>query len=218
MDDPYLGFDSNLMVLAPDIFGESYAESNLEAKKLLPLSDATFEDSRGRMLELKDPGVCVHGNSERLLVGYIKHNPCNYVCIASIPYLIPKKGIDVRYIAALLLSSEVKQQIISICDGNVSSLTLSMLLDRIIVPKHTPKERIQFLAEANYEALLSTQQEMKMNHENYKKAVRLRKHALTQTLSSMKSCFSSLDKFRQHNGGKLSDDDKIYGRRQKNIS
>ena len=86
---------------------------------------------------------------------------------------------------------------------------MSLILDRIIVPKHTPKERIQFLADTNYEALMSTKQELKKNHEDYKKAVRMRKHALTQTLSSMKSCFSSLDKFRQHNGGKLSDEDKI---------
>ncbi len=208
-DDPHYGLDSTSLVLTPKNFAESYSESDLSTKKLLPLSDATFEDLRGRMLELKDSGVCVHGNSERLLVGYIKHNPANYVCIASIPYLIPKKGIDVRYIAALLLLPEVKQQIITICDGNVSTSTLDMILDRIIVPKHTPKERIQFLADANYEALLSTQQEMKKNHEDYKKAVRMRKHALTQSLSSIKSQFRSLNAFRLRNGGKLADDDQI---------
>ena len=86
---------------------------------------------------------------------------------------------------------------------------MSLILDRIIVPKHTPKERIQFLADANYEALLSTQQEMKKNHEDYKKAVRMRKHALTQSLSSIKSQFRSLNAFRLRNGGKLADDDQI---------
>ena len=209
LDDPYLGFDSNLMVLAPDFLGESYSKSNLDAKKLLPLSDAKFEDLRGRMLELKEPGICVNGNTERLLVGYITQNPCNYVCIVSIPYLIPKKGIDVRYIAALLLSSEVKQQVISICDGSVSSLSFSMVLDRIIVPKHTPKERIQFLAEANYEALLSTQQEMKKNHEDYKKAVRMRKHALTQSLSSIEDMFDVLNYYREQHDGNLSDNEMV---------
>lgn len=161
------------------------------------------------MLELKDSGVCVHGNSERLLVGYIKHNPANYVCIASIPYLIPKKGIDVRYIAALLLLPEIKQQIITICDGNVSTSTLDMILDRIIVPKHTPKERIQFLADANYEALLSTQQEMKKNHEDYKKAVRMRKHALTQSLSSIEDMFDVLNYYREQHNGNLSDNEMV---------
>ena len=114
-----------------------------------------------------------------------------------------------RYIAALLLSSEVKQQVISICDGSVSSLSFSMVLDRIIVPKHTPKERIQFLAEANYEALLSTQQEMKKNHEDYKKAVRMRKHALTQSLSSIEDMFDVLNYYREQHDGNLSDNEMV---------
>lgn len=208
-DDPHCGLDSTSLVLTPKDFGESYSESDLSTKKLLPLSDATFEDLRGRMLELKDSGVCVHGNSERLLVGYIKHNPANYVCIASIPYLIPKKGIDVQYIAALLLLPEVKQQIITICDGNVSTSTLDMILDRVIVPKHSPKERLQFLADANYEALLSVQQEMKKNHEDYKKAVRMRKHALTQSLSSIEDMFDVLNYYRELHDGTLSDNEMV---------
>ena len=48
---------------------------------------------------------------------------------------------------------------------------------------------------------------MKKNHEDYKKAVRMRKHALTQKLSTFKEKFSKLNSFRVRNGGKLNDED-----------
>lgn len=209
-EDKGIKLSGDLRVLTPRNFGDKYADTCMDEKDLTKLSDPMFEGWEPHMLSIHHPGVCVLGNTEKWLVGYVKDDPTNkFVCIDIVPYLLPKRNIDVRYIAALLLFPEVKEQILTICDGSITAKTMSLILDRIIVPKHTPKERIQFLADANYEALMSTKQELKKNHEDYKKAVRMRKHALTQTLSSMKSCFSSLDKFRQHNGGKLSDEDKI---------
>ena len=209
-EDKGIKLSGDLRVLTPRNFGDKYADTCMDEKDLTKLSDPMFEGWEPHMLSIHHPGVCVLGNTEKWLVGYVKDDPTNkFVCIDIVPYLLPKRNIDVRYIAALLLFPEVKEQILTICDGSITAKTMSLILDRIIVPKHTPKERIQFLADTNYEALMSTKQELKKNHEDYKKAVRMRKHALTQTLSSMKSCFSSLDKFRQHNGGKLSDEDKI---------
>lgn len=209
VDDRYEGLYRNLLVLSPKDFGKRYCDANLEAKALSPVSNSMFDDYRFKMLELDKSGVCLFGNSENLLVGYINDNPTKYVCITSVPYLIPKRGIDVRYIAALLLSPEVRQQIISICDGNVNTSILSMVLDRIIVPKHNPKERLQFLAEANYMAMICIQQELKKNHEDYKKAVRMRKHALTQSLSSIQDMFDVLNYYREQQDGNLSDDEMI---------
>ena len=108
---------------------------------------------------------------------------------------------------------EVRQQILSICDGVVSALDFQTILDRIIVPKHSPKERLQFLAEANYNAMISSQQELKKNHEDYKKAVRMRKHALTQSLSSIEAMFYALDAYRLRQNGNLSDADVISRRK-----
>lgn len=208
-EESYYGLSGDLLVLAAKDLGERYCDANIAAKELSPLSDPMFEDYRIRMLELDNHGVCLRGNTESLKVGYINGNLANYVCPTSTPYLIPKRGIDVRYIAALLLSPEVKQQIISICDGDVTTSTLSRVLNKIIVPKHNPKERIQFLADANYEALVSTQQELKKNHEDYKKAVRMRKHALTQSLSSIEDMFDVLNYYREQQEGNLSDDEMV---------
>lgn len=209
-EDKGIKLSGDLLVLSPRNFGNKYADACMNEKDLTKLSDPMFEGWEPRMLSIHHPGVCLLGNTEKLLVGYVNDDPTNrFVCVGIVPYLIPKRNVDVRYIAALLLSPEVKEQILTICDGSITAETMSLILDRIIVPKHTPKERIQFLADANYQALLSTQQEMKKNHDDYKKAVRMRKHALTQSLSAMKSCFSSMNKLRQHKGGILSDDDRI---------
>ena len=210
---------ADLRVLAPKYFSENYSDSCLSVKDLAKLSDSMFKGWDAHMIRIHQPGVCMIGNKEKLIVGYINEDPTDkYLCVDRVPYLIPKRGIDVRYVAALLLSPNIKQQIITICDGIINIETLSLILDRIIVPKHTPKERMQFLAEANYKALLYVQQELKKNHEDYKKAVRMRKHALTQKLSTFKEKFIKLNTFRMRNGGKLNDEDvlsRITGSRVK---
>ena len=213
-EDKGIKLSGDLRVLAPRNFGEKYADACMDEKDLEKLSDAMFEGWEPRMLSIHQPGVCLLGNTEKLLVGYVKDDPTNrFVCINVVPYLIPKRNIDVRYIAALLLSPEIKEQILTLCDGYIDAETISLILDRIIVPKHTPKERLQFLAEANYEAFMSTQQELKKNYEDYKKAVRMRKHALTQSLSSIEAMFYTLDAYRLRQTGKLADEDVISRRK-----
>ena len=204
----------DLRVLAPKNFSENYSDSCLSVKDLAKFSDSMFKGWDAHMICIHQPGVCMLGYKEKLIVGYITEDPTDkYLCVDRVPYLIPKRGIDVRYVAALLLSPNVKQQIITICDGIINIETLSLILNRIIVPKHAPKERLQFLAEANYDALLSAQQEMKKNHEDYKKAVRMRKHALTQSLSSIEAMFYALDAYRLRQNGNLSDADVISRRK-----
>lgn len=208
--DKGIKLSGDLRVLTPRSFGEKYADTCMDEKVLAKLSDPMFEGWEPHMLSIHQPAVCLFGNTEKLFLGYVKDDPTNkFVCIDIVPYLLPKHNIDVRYIAALLLSPEVKEQILTICDGYITTETMSLILDRIIVPKHTPKERIQFLADANYDALLSTQQEMKKNHDDYKKAVRMRKHALTQSLSSIEDMFDILNYHREEQKGKLSDNEMV---------
>lgn len=209
-EDKGIKLSGDLRVLTPRNFGDKYADTCMDEKDLTKLSDPMFEGWEPHMLSIHHPGVCVLGNTEKWLVGYVKDDPTNkFVCIDIVPYLLPKRNIDVRYIAALLLFPEVKEQILTICDGSITAKTMSLILDRIIVPKHTPKERIQFLADANYKALMSTKQELKKNHEDYKKAVRMRKHALTQSLSTIEDMFDVLNYYREQHNGNLSDDEMV---------
>ena len=177
-----------------------------------------FKDWGYHLIRINQTGVCLYGNAEKLVLGVVNEDPYDkYLCFDIVPYLIPKRGVDVRYIAALLLQPEVKQQIISLCDGSMNTKTISLLLDRIIVPKHTPKERLQFLSDVTYNAMASTQEKLKKNHDDYKKAVRMRKHALTQSLSSIEAMFYALNACRERQGGKLSDDNVISRRKMTTV-
>jgi signal transduction histidine kinase len=212
--DNGIKLSGDLLVLSPRNFGDKYSDACMSKKDLEKFSNPMFEHWDTHMICLNRPCVCLSGNHEKLVVGYIIEDPTNkYVGIDIVPHLTPKRNIDVRYIAAILLSPEVKQQIITICDGSITTETISLILNRIIVPNHTLKERLHFLAEANYLAMMSSQQELKKNHEDYKKAVRMRKHALTQSLSSIEAMFYALDAYRLRQNGNLSDADVISRRK-----
>lgn len=181
--------------------GKEYKYANLQTQSLSLVSDKRFENFTKAINVINQPCVLLYGNSKDLFVGYLHDNPKGkYATINIFPCLIPNKGIDVRYIAALLFLPEVRQQILTICDGNIHDDFMSLVLDKIIVPNHSEKERNSFLAEANYDALLSSQETLKQEAEYYKKSIRLRKHALTQSLSSIEAMFFALNSYREKHG------------------
>lgn len=201
---------ANIPVVVPAIMAKEYNDANLNTTKLLLPSDPFLKDWEDEIRLVDKPCVLFYGKKDKCVIGYINEiHDEGMATLDSVICLQPHKGIDVRYVTSLLLLPEVKDQIISICSGEVNERIFSVIFDKVIVPNHTDKERFAFLAEANYNALISSQEELKKNQENYISAVRMRKHALSQTLSSMNECFSSLNKYRQHNGGKLFDLDKI---------
>ena len=93
-----------------------------------------------------------------------------------------------RYIAALLLTPEVKNQIVTICQGDINWRTFPLIMNKVIVPNHSEKERLSFLSEANYEALNSLRISMKSTFEekyqamksDYIDKIRMRKHDMGQ--------------------------------------
>ena len=207
------------LVVTPQNLSEDYKDACILFKSLSTKAEYLNNPNRGveSISYIDNPGVLFYANEEKLFIGYISDQLENgYIRSRSVLYLIPEKGVDVRYLAALLISPEVQQQIVSCYAGMAADRYndyLSLFLDRIIVPNHSPEERLQFLSDANYEALMSTQQELKKNHEDYKKAVRMRKHALTQSLSSIEAVFYALNAYRLQHEGKLSDRDIISRRK-----
>ena len=201
---------ADIRVAVPAIMAKEYKDANLNTTKLWLASDPSLEKMRHRIRQIEKPCVLFYGNKGKFVIGYINEIPnSGFGTLRGVVCIHPHDGVDIRYVTSLLLLPEVKNQIITICGGNVTEGIFNLIIDKVIVPNHTDKERLAFLAEANYKALISSQEELKKNKENYISAVRMRKHALSQTLSSMNECFSSLNKYRQHNGGKLFDLEKI---------
>ena len=198
----------DMLLVLHDVLGERYQDADLGKKDLVYVNDPVFlENNKWKWFRVvKEPCVLIHGSTEKLRVGYTNVVPEKGLAYLPGCCLTPKDGIDIRYIAALLLSSSVKEQILTICDGDVNERTLSLVLDKIIVPSHDEKERLSFLVKASHEALTSLKDEWKTGTEQYKKSVRMRKHALTQSLSSVESMFYALNAYRLRQKGKFSDD------------
>ena len=195
----------NMPLVLPTMLGDSFKDANLWRKAFSNVSDPAFEEKRMLFGVTKEPCVLLSGNSKDLRVGYTTSVPDGGFAYMNGCCMIPKKGIDVRYIAALLFEPSVKEQVLTICDWRLNNRILSLVIDKIIVPNHSDKERLSFMADANYEALLSSQEQLTREHENYTKAVRMRKHALSQSLSSIGAKFNALNKCRIRHNGELSD-------------
>jgi signal transduction histidine kinase len=202
-------------VVAYHDLGDSYKDANLMEKEVHTVADDVntnkynVVDAMAFLGLENQPCVFISENAEGLRIGYTtqvaKHGYAydpDRCCL-----LYPQKEIDPRYVVALLFLPSVAEQIITICEGEIRML--SLVLDKIIVPDHNEKERLAFLSEANYQALISSKQELRQQHEQFRKSVRMRKHALTQSLSSIEAMFYALNKHRIRQKGNLSDNEII---------
>lgn len=202
--------EKNILVVAPTNLSTRYEDAKLCKENLHPAGTPLFEKQLGLLSNIMQPCVLLFGRKDKLVAGYIKDLPSEgIVAYWLFACLVPKEGIDVRYVAALLLTPEVRNQIISICEGEVDAQLFPLIMDKIIVPNHTDLERATFLLEANYNAFESSRKELEQEHESYIKAVRMRKHALTQSASAIEATFYALNAYRERQNGTISDNERI---------
>ena len=199
-----------ISVIAPINLSTGYEDAELYEAQLKQAGDPMFEDYLGMLSKISQPCIFCYGRKDKFVAGYIKELPSEgIVAYRQLVCLVPKEGIDVRYVAALLLTPEVRNQIMSICEGEVDAQLFPLIMDKIIVPNHTDLERATFLSEANYNAFESSRKELEQEHKSYIKAVRMRKHALTQSASSIKATFNALNAYRISQNGTISDNERI---------
>ena len=202
--------EKTIPVIAPINLSTGYEDAELYEAQLKQAGDPMFENFLGWLDKISLPCVFCYGRKDKFVAGYIRKIPSEgIVAYRQLVCLVPKKGIDVRYVAALLLTPEVRNQIISICEGEVDAQLFPLIMDKIIVPNHTDLERATFLSEANYNAFESSRKELEQEHKSYIKAVRMRKHALTQSASSIKATFYALNAYRIRQNGTISDNERI---------
>lgn len=202
--------EKNILVVAPTNLSTRYEDAKLCKENLHPAGTPLFEKQLGLLSNIMQPCVLLFGRKDKLVAGYIKDLPSEgIVAYWLFACFVPKEGIDVRYVAALLLTPEVRNQIISICEGEVDAQLFPLIMDKIIVPNHTDLERATFLSEANYNAFESSRKELEQEHESYIKAVRMRKHALTQSASAIEATFYALNAYRERQNGTISDNERI---------
>lgn len=207
---------STSKVLLQKELGITFADADITKKGLYSVSDLTENSNAWGGMDFygwysnKIPCVYLWGFENKYRIGYVyESNEVKYALPYQMSVLIPKEGFDVRYIAALLFVPEVKKQVETLYCGEHIAPMMEVIIRHIFVPNHTKIERETFLGETNYSALEHLANEQKDAHEAYVKSIRQRKHALTQSLSSIESMFYALNAFRNKQKGILHDDDII---------
>lgn len=183
-------------VIAPVDMSTEYKDANLCEVQLKLAGDPIYNQWIGWLRKIAQPCILLFGKKEKFVVGYINQLPEGGIAtLDSVVCLIPKKGIDVRYVAALLLTPEVKNQIMSICEGSVNDSSFPLIITKVIVPNHNDKERLAFLSETNYKALISSKKEVEKSFDkkfekmkaDYINEVRMRKHDMRPHLRQLAS-------------------------------
>ena len=183
-------------VVAPVDMSTEYKDANLCEVQLKLAGDPIYNQWIGWLRKIAQPCILLFGKKEKFVVGYINQLPEGGIAtLDSVVCLIPKKGIDVRYVAALLLTPEVKNQIMSICEGSVNDSSFPLIITKVIVPNHNDKERLAFLSETNYKALISSKKEVEKSFDkkfekmkaDYINEVRMRKHDMRPHLRQLAS-------------------------------
>lgn len=184
--------EKNILVVTPKNLSTGYENTELYKENLHQAGNPLFEKQLGLLSNIMQPCILLFGRKDKFVAGYIKDLPSEgIVAYSQLACLVPKEGIDVRYVAALLLTPEVRNQIMSICEGEVDAQLFPLIMDKIIVPNHTDLERATFLSEANYQAIEASKKKMEesLNEKKseYINEVRMRKHDMRPHLRQMTS-------------------------------
>ena len=125
-----------------------------------------------------------------------------------IKILKPTNGISAKYLAALLSTKIVADQIKAQTVGSIIPRLNKLDLSQIIIPHHcTVEERGQLIAEVLSSEMSDLESELQVTLDNQRREVRSTRHAMIQTLSALSSNWEQLKMFAElHDEGiKLSD-------------
>lgn len=122
--------------------------------------------------------------------------------------LKPINGISAKYLAAVLSTKIVADQIKAQTVGSIIPRLNKLDLRQIFIPHHsTVEEREQLIAEVLSSEMSDLESELQVTLDNQKREVRSTRHAMIQTLSALSSNWEQLKMFAElHDEGiKLSD-------------
>lgn len=121
-----------------------------------------------------------------------------------IKVLRPSGGISAKYLAAVLSTKLVSDQIKAQCVGTVIPRLNRLNLSNIILPKFsTPEDREKLIASVISSEMSELESELQTAYDTQKREIRSTRHAMIQTLSALSSNWEQLKMFSELKGGKI---------------
>ena len=187
------------LVVFPDSLGCAFKDVDISHRTLKKGTEygSLSDNPLINCYNIDFPSILLYGGTKNVYVGITSKTELPYAVLDPIACFTVKEGVDLRYAVSLLFDPIVVKQISAIYLDFYYGDMMKWFMHNIIVPYHNSNERNMYLANACYEALCTTQTELKQENEFYRKSVRMRKHALTQSLSAIEAMFYSLNSYRE---------------------
>lgn len=160
-------------------------------------------DRMRRYYRVEGPAVIMAVSEQNIAIGYTTESS-SFLVPRNLYALKPISGIDVKYLACMLFSKSVREQLIRLVYGKGLSARLAFnWSDYTLFVIHSEKEQQAIVQNAILEDYATQEHSMALQEKGFKHAIRLRKHALSQNISAFDSLFRSLEHCMNEHKGEL---------------
>ena len=160
-------------------------------------------DRMRRYYRVEGPAVIMAVSEQNIAIGYTADSS-SFLVPRNLFALMPLKGIDVKYLACMLFSESVKEQLTRLVYGKGISARLAChWSDYTLMEVHSEQEQQAIVQNAVYKDYAVQEHFMVLQEKGFKHAIRLRKHALSQNISAFDSLFRSLEHCMSEHKGEL---------------
>lgn len=189
----------------------TFSDAKLSLERIDESSPSVKVPGRYYVCYNAEPCIFLTLTGEEMHVAYseVLDKDAFYRALSSVICLKVKENIPIDYVVALLFSKEIKEQLMAMVSGTIINNLDPHLLSKVIVPEHNKEQMSLFLEDALKASLTQREKEILNERKEYERGVRLRKHALTQSVSSLSALFNQLNKCRVRQGGVLHDEDLV---------
>lgn len=179
--------------------------SNIFTKGVFKVEDLPNlnTDRLRRYYRVEGPAVIMAVSEQNTAIGYTADSS-SFLVPRNLYALKPQKGIDVKYLACMLFSKSVREQLIRLVYGKGVSAKLAFhWSDYTLLELHSEQEQQAIVQNAILEDYATQEHFLALQEKGFKHAIRLRKHALSQNISAFDSLFRSLEHRMSENKGEL---------------
>lgn len=166
-------------------------------------------DRLRRYYRIEGPAVIMAVSEQNVAIGYTTDSS-SFLVPRNLYALKPRKGIDVKYLACMLFSESVREQLTRLVYGKGISAKLAFhWCDYTMFVLHSEQEQQAIVQNAILEDYAAQEHFMVLQEKGFKHAIRLRKHALSQNISAFDSLFHSLELCMSEHKGELKASEKL---------
>lgn len=160
-------------------------------------------DRLRRYYRMEGPAVIMAVSEQNVAIGYTADSS-SFLVPRNLYALKPRKGIDVKYLACMLFSESVREQLTRLVYGKGISAKLAFhWSDYTMFVLHSEQEQQAIVQNAILEDYAAQEHFMALQEKGFRHAIRLRKHALSQNISAFDSLFHSLELCMSEHKGEL---------------